>query len=158
MAEPASLLLMFFYGTLKQGQSNHDRFCRGAVHIEAATTLGRLYELPFGFPGLHVNRDHVQAIGTRDYLADAGKQREGPAPLAPAPGWDIVYGELFIFEDPERRLVALDALEGFAPGEDGLYRRVLIPVQQSRSEMILAWAYELTRPAGTHLPSGRWPA
>jgi gamma-glutamylcyclotransferase (GGCT)/AIG2-like uncharacterized protein YtfP len=158
VVETDSFLLMFFYGTLKRGQSNHDRFCRGAVHIEAATTLGRLYELPFGFPGLHVNRDHVQAIGTRDYLADAGKQREAPTPLALAPGWDIVYGELFIFEDPERRLVALDALEGYAPGEDGLYRRVLIPVQQSRSEMILAWAYELTSPAGTYLPSGRWPA
>ena len=89
---------MFFYGTLKRGQSNHDRFCRGAVHIEeAATTLGRLYELPLGFPGLHVNRNHVQAIGTRDYLADAGKQREAPVPLDLAQGRDIVYGELFSF-------------------------------------------------------------
>jgi hypothetical protein len=62
---------MFFYGTLKRGQSNHERFCRDAVRIEPAKTLGQLYELPFGFPGLRVDAASVRAVGTRDYLADA---------------------------------------------------------------------------------------
>jgi gamma-glutamylcyclotransferase (GGCT)/AIG2-like uncharacterized protein YtfP len=158
VSETGQLLTMFFYGTLKRGQSNHDRFCQGAVRIQPASTFGRLYELPFGFPGLCVNQGDVRAIGTTDYLADAEKQREAP-PGSPArmPGWDLVHGELFTFEDPERRLVAFDALEGYTPGENSLYQRVLIPVQ-SRDEPLLAWVYELKRPAGVYLPGGRWPA
>ena len=62
MAE--TFLSMFFYGTLKRGQSNHDRFCRAALRVEPATTLGRLYELPFGFPGLRVYGRDVRAVGT----------------------------------------------------------------------------------------------
>jgi gamma-glutamylcyclotransferase (GGCT)/AIG2-like uncharacterized protein YtfP len=155
----APLLLTFFYGTLKRGQSNHDRFCQGALRVEPATTLGHLYELPFGFPGLRVYGRDVRAIGTTDYPADAEKQREAtPAPLASAPAWDLVYGELLTFEDPERRLRAFDALEGYAPGESSPYQRVLIPVHAS-GETLLAWAYELKRPSGgTYLLDGRWPA
>jgi hypothetical protein len=29
---------------------------------------------------------------------------------------------------------------------------------QSRGESLLAWVYELKRPAGVYLPGGRWPA
>ena len=141
MAE--TLISMFFYGTLKRGQSNHDRFCRAALQVEPATTLGRLYELPFGFPGLRVYGRDVRAVGTTDYLADAEKQQEAaPAPLASEPAWDMVHGELFTFT---------------VPGENRLYRRVLIPVQ-SRGEPLLAWAYELRQQAGAYLPGGRWPA
>jgi gamma-glutamylcyclotransferase (GGCT)/AIG2-like uncharacterized protein YtfP len=153
-----TLISMFFYGTLKRGQSNHDRFCRAALRVEPATTLGRLYELPFGFPGLRVYGRDVRAVGTTDYLADAEKQQEAaPAPLASEPAWDTVHGELFTFPDPERRLIVFDALEGYVPGENRLYRRVLIPVQ-SRGEPLLAWAYELRQQAGAYLPGGRWPA
>jgi gamma-glutamylcyclotransferase (GGCT)/AIG2-like uncharacterized protein YtfP len=155
--ETSPLLYMFFYGTLMRGQSNHDRFCRGAVRVEPATTFGRLYELPFGFPGVHLDAANVRAVGTRDYLADAQRQSESAPPLSPGSRWDLVHGELFTFEDPER-LVAFDALEGYAPGEDGLYERVLIPVHAARGETLLAWAYELKRPVGAYLPGGSWPA
>ena len=148
---------MFFYGTLKRGQSNHDRFCRGAVRVEPATTLGQLYELPFGFPGLRVDAANVRAVGTRDYLADAERQSVSAPPLSWGPGWDLVHGELFTFADPEKRLIAFDALEGYTPGENNLYERVLIPVQ-STGGTLLAWAYELKRTAGTYLPGGSWPA
>jgi len=77
---------MFFYGTLKWGQSNHERFCRGAVRIEPAKTFGQLYELPFGFPGLYVDAANVRAFGTRDYPADAEKQSESAPPLSSGPG------------------------------------------------------------------------
>ena len=148
---------MFFYGTLKRGQSNHDRFCRDVVRIEPATTLGQLYELPFGLPRLRVDAASVRALGTRDYLADAEKQSESAPPLSSGPGWDLVHGELFTFEDPEKRLIAFDALEGYTPGENSLYERVLIPVQ-STCGTLLAWVYELKRPAGAYLPGGSWPA
>src|SRR5918998_4055795 len=142
---------MFFYGTLKRSQSNHDRFCRGAVRIEPATTLGQLYELPCGFPGLRVDAASVRAVGTRDYLADVESQSDSAPPLSSRQGRDLVHGELFTFADPENRLIAFDALEGYTPGENNLYERVLIPVQ-STGGTLLAWAYELKQPAGTYLP------
>lgn len=151
------MLRVFVYGTLKRGQRNHERFCRRKVGIEAATTRGRLYELPFGFPGLRTYERDVQAVGTTDYLADAEKQhRAFPLPKASIPTWDVVHGELITFDDPERRLVALDALEGYTPGEKGLYERVLIPVEV-RGKAVLAWAYEIKRPSGIYLPGGHWP-
>jgi gamma-glutamylcyclotransferase (GGCT)/AIG2-like uncharacterized protein YtfP len=55
VAQRGPLLTMFFYGTLKRGQSNHERLCSGYLRAEPATTPGRLYELPFGFPGLRVD-------------------------------------------------------------------------------------------------------
>jgi gamma-glutamylcyclotransferase (GGCT)/AIG2-like uncharacterized protein YtfP len=156
--ETDALLRMFFYGTLKRGQANHDRFCRSALRTEPATALGHLYGMPFGFPGLHVREGDVRAVGTSDYLADTFKQRQSP-PALPAsdPGWDLVHGELFAFEDPEERLATLDAFEGYTPGENGMYERVLIPVR-THGEILLAWAYQLKRPAGTYLPGGCWPA
>jgi gamma-glutamylcyclotransferase (GGCT)/AIG2-like uncharacterized protein YtfP len=153
-----SRLAQFFYGTLKRGQCNHDRFCQGVAWIESATTLGHLYELPFGFPGLRVYGRDVRAVGTTNYLADAEKQRVAPpAPLASTPTWDIVHGELMTFEDPEKRLIAFDALEGYTPGEESLYERVLIPVEVP-GKTLLVWAYQLKRPIGVYLPGGRWPS
>ena len=61
------------------------------------------------------------------------------------------------FDDPEKRLPALDALEGYVPGEEGLYERVLVPVEVA-GESALAWAYRGMVITGIYLPDGRWPA
>lgn len=125
------------------------------LSVRPARTSGSLYDLPFGFPGLVVARESVRAVGTKDYATDARRQREGKG-AGPMSTGSIVHGELLTFDDPVERLPALDALEGYAPGEASLYGRVLLPVQVE-DETLLAWAYALTRPAGTHLPGGRWP-
>jgi len=70
---------------------------------------------------------------------------------------DTVHGELMTFDEPERRLITLDALEGYVPGEEGLYERVLVPVEIA-GETVLAWTYRMERAAGAYLPGGRWPA
>ncbi len=99
-------------------------------------------------------------VGTADYLADAEKQNyASPDPGASSPEWDTIYGELFSFDDPEERLPALDDLEGFRPGEKGLYRRVLIPVTLPETDTAaLAWTYVVEPAYGVYLPGGRWPA
>jgi gamma-glutamylcyclotransferase (GGCT)/AIG2-like uncharacterized protein YtfP len=149
---------IFVYGSLKRGLSNHERYCRGVLEVREATVRGRLYELPFGFPGLVVPEADVRAVGTADYLSDAlVQQRASSGPRAPTSGWDTVHGELMTFGDPEERLPALDILEGYAPGEEGLYERVLIPVEVATG-VVLAWAYRIERAAGVYLPDGRWPA
>lgn len=147
---------VFVYGTLKRGESNHDEFCSGALSVSDATARGRLYDLPFGFPALVVPAEYILDIGTTDYLADAEKQR-ATFPTATTIDRDIVYGELFTFDDALDRLPALDGLEGFRPGGPNLYRRVLIPVHAEGGTQ-LAWAYAIENPSGTYLPDGKWPA
>ena len=153
-------LRLFVYGTLKRSERNHYRFCRGAATVEEATVRGRLYDLPFGFPALVVPEEDVYAVGTGDYLADAelphavgvGEQ-EGLA------GWDVVHGELMTFGDPAERLPPIDGLEGFRPGGESFYTRVLVPVAPARDgRAVLAWAYSIGEGCGVHLPLGVWPA
>jgi len=64
------LLRLFVYGTLKKGFWNFDRFCTRPISIEPATTWGRLYLLPAGFPALQVPENSILATGTADPLAD----------------------------------------------------------------------------------------
>jgi gamma-glutamylcyclotransferase (GGCT)/AIG2-like uncharacterized protein YtfP len=156
--DAAPALALFFYGTLKRGQINHDRFCRGFASAEDATVRGSLYDLPFGFPALVVSDEDVRAIGTDDPSQDAALQQRLVPPDAPRPDDPRVFGELFVFDRFEDLLPALDRFEGFDPvAGSGLYRRVLVPVETPR-KTLLAWVYAQRKPAGTHLPDGLWPA
>ena len=149
---------LFVYGTLKRGQRNHDRFCNGVLAVQEATVLGRLYDLPLGFPALAVPRENVIGTGTMDYPADAERQRRVPANLEALPGWDTVHGELLSFDDPEERLPALDGLEGFRPGEQSFYTRVLIPATLLETgTTVSVWAYAAEPESGAYLSGGCWP-
>lgn len=152
-------LRLFVYGTLKRGFSNHHRFCGNALGVEEATTRGDLYELPFGFPALVAVADPVPMLGTRDYAFDATEQRRlsATAPKTTPKKGSKVFGEVFIFDDPIDRLPKLDHLEGFDPGGSSLYKRILIPVETAAGS-VLAWAYAIDKPIGTHLPDGIWPS
>ena len=121
---------------------------------------GRLYDLPLGFPALVVPNEDVNALGTVEYLADADLAHSiRVGAREPLPGWDTVRGELLTFDDPEERLREIDGLEGFRPGEEGLYTRVLIPVMLAEGgRSIPAWAYAIEEGIGVRLPGGSWPA
>lgn len=141
-----------------RGHANHDLFCRGYSHVEAATARGRLYHLPSGYPALMVPKEDIHAVGTADPTHDASAHHRLGYAGAYRSGAASVRGELFIFDDPEVRLPALDRLEGFEPGQPSLYRRVLIPVETSGAAGVLAWAYVIERSSGIYLPGGRWPS
>jgi gamma-glutamylcyclotransferase (GGCT)/AIG2-like uncharacterized protein YtfP len=152
------LLTMFFYGTLKRGHANHERFCRGYLRVEEATLRGRLYDLHFGYPALVVDERDVRAVGTADPTRDASEQWSSALVETSPPDGPRVSGELFTFDDPEERLPALDLLEGFDPADaSSPYRRVLVPVETAGGP-VLAWAYVVERSSGVYLPGGRWPA
>lgn len=155
--EVSSALALFFYGTLKRGQINHDRFCSGYASAAEATVRGRLYDLPFGFPALLVPREDILAAGSADPLRDAAAQRRLADPAEHPKTGPRVFGELFVFDDFERLLPALDRFEGFDPDSGtGLYRRVLVPVEAKKTR-VPAWVYAVERPSGNYLPGGRWP-
>jgi gamma-glutamylcyclotransferase (GGCT)/AIG2-like uncharacterized protein YtfP len=161
------------YGTLKRGQWNHDRFCRHAIDIRPATMVGRLYDLPAGFPALEIPEETILAVGTGDPLADAETQtlitaRDLVMPEAegdpPSPegygeaGWDIVHGELITFADPARDLPPLDRLEGFRPDGHGLYRRALVAVR-ANTGVEAVWVYHMVGiNRGQRLRGGVWPS
>ena len=155
----ATVVTLFFYGTLKRGHANHDRYCQGALRVQEATLRGELYDLPFGFPALVVPEEVVYATGSADPIHDALEQQRLNATGVRRPDGPRVYGELFTFDDPEARLPALDRLEGFDPeGGPNLYRRVLVPVETTEHAYFAAWVYAVEKPSGMYLPGGRWPS
>lgn len=139
-------LLIFVYGTLKQGRSNHDRFCRTALCIEEAAVRGRLYELSSRIPVLQVPDSSIVAVGTSDALSDVVTQERFSDELAIDTGrdetcWQMIRGELVAFPDPRLSLPPIDRLEGFRPGLPSLYRRVLVPIMLDNDRRVSAWCY-----------------
>jgi hypothetical protein len=57
------------------------------------------------------------------------------------PTWSDVPGELLTFDDPDKRLPRIDRLEGFHPGAESLYQRVLLPIRCANGLRTSAWAY-----------------
>ena len=125
---------LFAYGTLMRGLRNHGRFCGDALTIEPASTRGRLYDLPAGFPAM------VEA-------ADG-----------------VVHGEAMTFPDIEATLANVDVLEGYRPDQPGrsLYLRRVQPVTLLGSgATVPAYCYLWHGPLppdAVFLPSGRWQA
>lgn len=151
-------LRLFVYGTLKRGCWNHDRFCANAVGIESAVVWGRLYHLPAGFPALEAPEELILATGTVDPLADARRQREIDALSfdRPTGDWDLVHGELVTFSDPLRDLPPIDRLEGFRPGEQSMYQRVMVTALCG-GNAIPAWIYWMHRPQyAARVAGGEW--
>ena len=137
---------LFVYGTLKSGQRNHGRFCRGVLLVEPAQVLGRLYQLPVGYPMLVVPVSHVVAKGTADYVHDEQLElslcRESflPSQAVPRGGdWERIEGEILTFDDAAIRLPKLDRLEQFVPGGECFYDRVLVRPQPPANGVV--WTY-----------------
>ena len=153
-----SPLVMFFYGTLKRGERNHERFCAGAIRVEEGTLRGDLYDVHLGYPALVVPEGSIYAFGTGDFRRDAEEQQQLGYGLVASLDGPRVFGEIFAFDDPESRLPALDRLEGFDPTDaSNHYRRVLLPVETNEGSVLLAWAYVVEESSGSYLPEGRWP-
>jgi gamma-glutamylcyclotransferase (GGCT)/AIG2-like uncharacterized protein YtfP len=153
-----SPLVMFFYGTLKRGERNHEHFCGGALSVEEGAVRGDLFDVHLGYPALVVPEESICAFGTGDYRSDAQEHQRlgrGQAPWLEGPR---VFGEIFAFDDPESRLPAIDLLEGFDPADTSShYRRVLLPVETVEGSCLLAWAYVVEQSSGSHLQGGKWP-
>ncbi|MHB9038424.1 MAG: gamma-glutamylcyclotransferase, partial [Armatimonadota bacterium] len=121
-----------------------ERYCKGACSIEHVSIPGKLYALPSGIPVLQVPDECILARGTNDPMADVATQErfEPDEYMRPDDIGDWVHGELMTFDDPETRLPLIDRLEGYCPGVQSLYRRVLVYVY-SGAEAIPAWCYVL---------------
>lgn len=137
---------------------------QGALHIEEATIVGRLYELPSGIPVLQVPDSNILAVGSSNPMEDVATQEQFLDKLAiaecEADDWQIIQGELIVFPDATTALPPIDHLEGFNPGSHSMYNRVLLPVLINGKQQVSAWCYagdsRLLRIA---MPTGKtsWP-
>jgi gamma-glutamylcyclotransferase (GGCT)/AIG2-like uncharacterized protein YtfP len=159
-----NIITLFVYGTLKRGYRNHNHYCHNAHSNCPAKVWGRLYQLPAGYPAMEVPHNHIFAIGSIDPLADAAIQARTASELVnnpvhhQSPGdWDLIHGELITFINPVYDLPPIDGLEGFSPGQQSLYQRVLVPVGVDL-KISCAWTYVFSE-ASRHprLPNGIWP-
>jgi gamma-glutamylcyclotransferase (GGCT)/AIG2-like uncharacterized protein YtfP len=153
------VLNIFVYGSLKRGFANHSYFCSGYITLQNATVRGRLFALP-SFPALWIPESNILTRGTGDYLADVAKQSSFPRGGSSGSGDEFgsVSGELLTFADPIVRLAALDRLEGFNPGGESFYQRVMAYVKAGEHR-VPAWLYvfEDHQFEGlTELPGGVW--
>jgi gamma-glutamylcyclotransferase (GGCT)/AIG2-like uncharacterized protein YtfP len=153
-------LRLFVYGTLKKGFWNFDRFCTRAINIEPATTWGRLYQLPAGFPALEVPESSILATGTADPLVDTRTQNSIQLPEntmnRPEGDWDLIHGELMTLANPGFDLPPIDRLEAFDPNGRCVYTRVLVTVE-SNGDQRCCWTYTMEDYKGRErLTSGEW--
>ncbi len=172
---------LFVYGTLKQGGQYHEEFCRqsleeGYLDIKPATTRGRLYELPEGYPAFEIPEEWVGLLplGSSNIQADAqlaSTQALTSLSLssieAQSLELDHVRGELFIYTDlsaAQRDIKALDKMEGFFLDNlaGSLYHRVLVKVESHLGSQACqlsqwAWIYHYNRPhQGKRLKPAIW--
>lgn len=142
-------MLLFVYGTLQRGHTNHAAHLPSATGIREAWTWGRLYHLPEGYPGLVLPESSVRQRGSEDLGGDAAATRAlrseeaGALEEGPLRGdWQRIGGEILWLPDPLVALPGLEELEGFRPDGTGLYGRALVPVWDADG-VYLAWVYDM---------------
>jgi gamma-glutamylcyclotransferase (GGCT)/AIG2-like uncharacterized protein YtfP len=153
-----TIIRLFVYGTLKRGYWKHQRFCAQARSIEPAVVWGRLYYLHAGFLALEVPEGLILARGAADSLADARRQQEIGAQRfgRPTGDWDLIHRELVTFTDPLRDLPPIDRLEGFRPGGNSMYQRVMVAVLLGHTT-IPSWIYWMPCPSyAERVASAEW--
>lgn len=138
---------IFVYGTLKFGRSNHCWL--DAVKIKTGFVQGKLYLLPAGFPALKINRNSILAIGTKDFQADSTAQKAAKTLKQNEEEW--IQGEIITLKTPEG-IRGIDLLEGFNPGEESLFRRVLVTAKKGRKKCAV-WTYSMLNPKGVRIKS-----
>lgn len=127
-------LPVFVYGTLRQGFANHARFCFDVLEVIPASTAGRLYDLPYGFPAM--------------VPADDGR----------------VIGEVLVFPDPVAALRRLDHLEGFRAEGPRHYDRIDVTARLwVGHQSVRSWCYvypssriELLKSDARIVETGNW--
>jgi len=121
---------LFFYGTLRRGQSNYQRLLDGSEGFEfvgSAVTINKYTMFSSGIPFVH-------------------KQ----------PETSFIKGEVFMVWD-NKLVKSLDALEGHRDGERHGYHREQTPVRLDNGVNMLAWLYFFYGvPHGTIVQSGDW--
>jgi gamma-glutamylcyclotransferase (GGCT)/AIG2-like uncharacterized protein YtfP len=107
---------VFVYGTLKRGECRERSWLRRPLAVEAAWTLGRLYDLG-PYPALVEGTDRV--------LGELWR---------------------FVPEDMDETLRVLDGIEGFDDQPHDFYRREVVECTTEAGIVVSAFTYVYARP------------
>ncbi len=128
------MLKVFVYGTLKPGEDNYQEYCAlKVVDAQKAFALGKLYDLPMGYPAMTMGDDQV--LGFLLSFADSS-----------------ILAALDELED----------YHPSQPISSNLYNRKYIQIYESRElPLDWAWAYFMTQDQihhfeGIYLANGCW--
>lgn len=131
MFEPIKI---FVYGTLKPGENNYECYCKDRVlKVEAATVLGQLYDLPFGYPAMTIGDSLVY-------------------------GFLLSFADATILAD----LDELEDYSPNRSNEQNEYIRVTVEAFDLKQQSLgLVWTYlmepeRIDQFGGTLLPHGKW--
>jgi len=121
--------------------------CRGQMSAVLASRLdpGTITVLKGNKPlCLRIHRQHRVVLYASD---DALRQQKIGTPRfgRPTGDWDLIHGELVTFTDPQRNLPPIDLLEGFRPGGQSMYQRVMVPAARG-SIACAVWTYTMHAP------------
>ena len=134
MSENSEFLKVFVYGTLKPGESNYQRYCqKNVLEVKRAIALGKLFALPFGYPGMTVGESVVQ-------------------------GFLLSFSDTNVL----RHLDWLEGYDAYGPAAQNEYNRRKIEVfNPAFMSLGVAWVYLMTLEqvqsyGGVFLPDGWW--
>jgi gamma-glutamylcyclotransferase (GGCT)/AIG2-like uncharacterized protein YtfP len=128
------VLKVFVYGTLKPGERNYPFYCTQAVEVQEAIAIGKLYDLPMGYPA------------------------------AIFPESDLVWGYVLTFCDTTvlQALDELEDYDPHRPTSQNLYQRNQIEVYNSNFNFLgTVWTYSMSQQqidayGGVLISNGWW--
>ncbi len=111
------MINIFVYGTLKPNYANYDQYCAAkVVNCQQAIAIGKLFNLPMGYPAMTVGNEQVQ-------------------------GYLLTFADDRILEDMDE----LEDYQSDRPKHENLYDRRQIEVFDLEQKYLgLAWAYLMT--------------
>lgn len=146
---------LFAYGTLRTSQPESALLQDKLLDSKPARILGKLYQLQEGYPILHVPSESILGLASDFLLADwnlISEKAVHPTPVEAAP-FKWIEGELLSFPLEDDVLNAMDAWEGFAPGKNTFYQRVLTQAYTEDDQVQRCWAYVcLSEPKAPTVP------
>ncbi len=132
---------LFAYGTLMSGHPEHDRYCPKPVSVLKAEMPGRLFEIEDAYPILHIPQETVLLRATNDPIADWKQVHNEDGGKAWDRNANWIKGEILELPVGIKTFSKMDAWEGFEPGSNSVYERVIARAKIVEAKTVFCWVY-----------------
>lgn len=142
-APSVTTISLFTYGTLRTNQPESSMFRKRLIESAPAKIVGKLYQIKEGYPILYAPPETIVAKASKNLLGDWQNNLEKglyPRPRFVSP-FKWIEGELLTFPLENGILDSMDAWEGFSPGKNTFYQRVLTQAYTMDGSPYRCWAY-----------------
>ena len=134
---------VFVYGTLMSSYPEHALYCPKPISVAKAFMQGELFEVQGKYPILKIPEEDIALHATgnpvEDWLEANKRGRYSSIRDRDSENW--IEGELLELPLQENSLAKMDEWEGFKPGGDSVYRRVVAEAITEEETVMLSWVY-----------------